>query len=43
MENRYKIIISNKNLYREFELPTDKREAKVGTNVGCELRLYRDR
>lgn len=42
MENRYKIIISNKNLYREFELPTDKREAKVGTNVGCELRLYRD-
>ncbi len=42
MENRYKIIISNKNLYREFELPNDKREVKVGTNVGCELRLHRD-
>lgn len=42
MENRYKIIISNRNLYKEFELPTDKREVKVGTNVGCDLRLHRD-
>ncbi len=42
MKNRYKIIISNKNLYKEFELPTDKKEIKVGTNVGCDLRLHRD-
>lgn len=42
MENRYKIIISNKNLYKEFELPTDKKEVKVGTNVGCDFRLHRD-
>lgn len=42
MENKYKIIISNKNLYKEFELPNDKNEIKLGTNVDCDLRLYRD-
>jgi S-DNA-T family DNA segregation ATPase FtsK/SpoIIIE len=42
MENKYKIIISNKNLYKEFELPTDRREIKVGTNVGCDFRFHRD-
>ena len=42
LENRYKIIISNKNMYKEFELPADKQEVKIGTNVGCDFRLHRD-
>ena len=42
MENRYKIIVSNKNLYKEFELPEDRHEFKVGTKFGCEFRLYQN-
>lgn len=42
MENGYKIIISNKNLYKEFEFPNDRREVRVGTTVGCDFRLHRD-
>lgn len=42
MEKKYKIIISNKNLYKEFELPNDRREIKVGTKMGCDYRLHKD-
>lgn len=42
MENRYKIVISNKNLYKELELPTDRHGAKIGTHLGCDFRLHRD-
>lgn len=42
MENRYKIIISGKNLYKEFEIPEDKQEFKIGTNMGNDFRLYKD-
>ena len=42
MENRYKIIISNKNLYKEIELADDAGELKVGTGIDCGARLHRD-
>ena len=42
MDNRYKIIISNKNLYKEVELAADVEELKVGTGIDCGVRLYRD-
>lgn len=42
MKSRYKIIISNKNLYKEFELSNDKDELRVGTGVGCDFRLHKD-
>ncbi len=42
METKYKIIISNKHMYKEFELPADKNEIKVGTDISCSLRLHRD-
>lgn len=42
MENGYKMIISNNNLYKEFELPAERREVRVGTTVGCDFRLHRD-
>lgn len=41
MVSRYKIIISNKNLYREIELPTDAKEVKLGTSVDCDVRLHK--
>lgn len=42
MENRYKIVISNKNLYREIELAPDAKEVKVGTGADCDVRLRKD-
>lgn len=42
MDNRYKIIISNKNLYKEIELAADAGELKVGTGIDCGMRLYKD-
>lgn len=40
--NKYKIIISNKNLYREVELPSDAISFKVGTTQDCDVRLDKD-
>ncbi|WP_426350414.1 type VII secretion protein EssC [Alloiococcus sp. CFN-8] len=42
MESRYKIIISNKNLYKEIELTSDMKEVKVGTAVECDIRLRKE-
>lgn len=42
MDNRYKIIISNKNLYKEIELSPDDRELRVGTGMECAVRLHKD-
>lgn len=42
MKDRYKIVISNKNFYKEFEFPTDKGEVTVGTYPGSDLRLYQE-
>lgn len=41
MESRYKIVISNKNLYKEIELPPEAQEIKLGTGVDCDVRLHR--
>lgn len=42
MDNRYKVIISNKNLYKEADLAADAEEVKVGTGIDCAVRLYRE-
>lgn len=42
MERRYKIVISNKNLYKEIELAPEMSEVRVGTSVECDVRLHRD-
>ena len=39
MDYRYKIIISNRNLYKEIELTPTTRQVKVGTGVDCDVRL----
>lgn len=41
MDSRYKIIVSNKNIYKEIELPTDAKEVKLGTSVDCDVRLHK--
>lgn len=40
--NKYKIIISNKNIYEEIEIPVDAKVYRVGTSIESDYRLYRD-
>lgn len=42
MNNKYKIIISNRNLYTEVELPIDAKTYRIGTPVECDYRLHKD-
>ena len=42
MDYQYKIIISNRNLYKEFELLPDVEKIKIGTTSACEFRVDRD-
>ena len=42
MESRYKIIIANKNLYKEVELSSEDKEVKLGTSIDCDVRLRKD-
>lgn len=42
MENRYKLIISSKNIYREIEISPDMNEFRIGTSFECEVRLRRE-
>ena len=41
MESRYKIILSNSNLYKEIEFSPDMQQARVGTGVECDFRLHK--
>ena len=42
MENRYKIILSGNQIYKEAELPADMERVTVGTGIDCTVRLRRD-
>lgn len=42
MDNRYKIVLANNNLYKEIELSQDAQQIKVGTDVECDVRLRKD-
>lgn len=42
MESRYKIIISNKNLYKEINLTPDMEQLTVGTAIGMDVRLRKE-
>lgn len=39
MNYQYKIIVSNRMIYREFEIPNDVDDVRLGTMSGCEFRL----
>ncbi|MBQ5910953.1 MAG: type VII secretion protein EssC [Clostridia bacterium] len=42
MDSRFKIILSNNNLYKEIELSPEMQQAKVGTSVDCDFRLHKN-
>lgn len=42
MESRYKVILSNRNMYREVELPPNISQLRVGTLSDCDVRLRRE-
>lgn len=42
MNNQYKIIISNRNIYKEAGLNPAQEEVKAGTHTGADIRLRRD-
>lgn len=42
MKSIYKIVVSNRNIYREFDLPCEANEIKLGTETDCECRLHKD-
>ena len=42
MKTRYKVILSNRNIYKEFELSPDANIVKIGTGVNCDFRLRKD-
>lgn len=39
---KYKLLISNHNLYKELELVPEMQSVYVGTGMECDVRLYRD-
>ena len=39
MDYQYKIIVSNRSIYKEFKLYQDMHKVKLGTTAGCEFRL----
>ena len=42
MENRYRIILTGKNLYKEAELTSDQKTVRLGTATECEIRLRKE-
>lgn len=42
MKSRYKLIISNKNLYKEVYLSPEKNEVKIGTSAECDVRFRKE-
>ena len=42
MDNRYKITLSNHNIYKEIELTPEMTQIKVGTGVECDVRLSKE-
>ena len=41
LEKRYKFTLFNNNIYKEIELPPDLQRVRIGTEVGCDVRLHR--
>ena len=42
MDYQYKVIVSNRAVYKEFEIPTDMEGVRLGTTSSCEFRLNPD-
>ena len=42
MQNRYKAIVSSRNIYKEIDLSFEYNDVKVGTETDCDIRLRKD-
>lgn len=42
MKNRYKIILSNRKVYKEIEMPMEIPKLIIGTGVNCDIRLRKE-
>ena len=42
MEYGYIIKLSNKNLYKEIQIPYNYESMSVGMDMDCDVRLYKD-
>ena len=42
MQGRYKLILSNKTLYKEMEIAPDVDKLVIGTGIECDVRLRKD-
>lgn len=42
MKNRYKIILSNRKIYKEIEMPMEVPKLVVGTDIHCDVRLRKE-
>ncbi len=42
MENRYKVILSNRNIYKEIELSPEMQSVRVGINIESDIRLRKE-
>lgn len=42
MQYGYLIKISNKNIYREMQLPVDAEVMKIGMGIDCDVRFYKE-
>ncbi len=42
MEERFKVILYNRNIYKEIELTSDNEEVVVGTNIESNIRLHKE-
>ena len=42
MELQYKLIVSNRSVYKEFEITAEMQEIILGTTSACEFRLNPD-
>lgn len=42
MLSRYKVIISNRNIYKEIDLAPNMSQIKIGTDSECDVRLRKD-
>lgn len=42
MKYQYKLIVNNRNFYKEFEITENIESVKIGTDISCEFRLNSD-
>lgn len=42
MQNKFKLIILNKRIYKEVDLPEDAQDIKIGTGKDCDVRFSKE-